>query len=378
MGFRWSVVALLVSSAGDAAAQTFKPDGYVEADYSYNFNRPSNGITNFRGFDNRHQTFSLSNAVLGGTFEYESLTGRLALQVGHTPSTYYLAEPFSPGTSGAAPTGAEVFKFIQEAYLGWRAPVGGGLLLQGGIFLSPIGYESMAIKDSWNWSRSNLFFGLPFYHTGFRATYLATKRLTISFMLVNGWNSVVDNNTWKSIHTQWLYDTGRWTVSALYFGGPERAKGAPEGQPWRHLVDVWADLDATKWLSLAIQGDAGFERNPFGGAWWAAAAGYVRVQPLSWLYLAGRGDFFREHAPANELGAASPIFWPAEWVSSGTFTADFRPHSHVSLRLEYRHDHAAADVYFKGEVQGDGDKTPFVPNARAQDTATAGVTGWLP
>jgi hypothetical protein len=375
---RWWPFALALSWPSGAAAQTAAPDGYVEANYSYNFNRPSNGITNFRGFDNRHQTFTLSNAVLGVTLEYQSLAGRVSLQIGHTPTTYYLAEPSLRGTNGTAPTGAEIFKFIQEAYVGWKAPVGRGLLLQGGVFLSPIGYEALAIKDSWNWSRSNLFFGLPFYHTGLRATYLATKRLTISFLLVNGWNSVVDGNTWKSIAAQWIYDTGRSSLGVVYFGGPERAKGSAEGQPWRHLVDVWADWDATKWLSLAVQVDAGFERNPLGLAWWAAAAGYVRVQPVSWLYLAARGDFFREHVPADEIGVASPIFWPADWVSSGTLTADFRPHKNVSFRLEYRHDHAAQDMYFKGEVEGDGDTKPFVPNARAQDTATAGVTGWLP
>src|SRR5436305_12749814 len=107
MGRRSLSIALVVCSASDAAAQTVKPEGYVEADYSYNFNRPSNGITNFRGFDNRHQTFTLSNAVIGATLEYESLTGHVALQVGHTPNTYYLAEPGSPGTNGAGATGAD-------------------------------------------------------------------------------------------------------------------------------------------------------------------------------------------------------------------------------------------------------------------------------
>jgi hypothetical protein len=38
----------------DAAAGKFTIGGYVEAAYSYNFNNPSNGLTNYRGFDNRH------------------------------------------------------------------------------------------------------------------------------------------------------------------------------------------------------------------------------------------------------------------------------------------------------------------------------------
>src|SRR5262249_16731814 len=112
---------------------TAKLDGYVEAGYSYNLNRPSNGITNYRGFHNRHDTFTISNVVLGGTFDYESLTGRLALQVGQTPSTYYLGEPSSRGTPGAAAVDGSTWKYIQQAYVGWKAPIGRGLLLEAGI-----------------------------------------------------------------------------------------------------------------------------------------------------------------------------------------------------------------------------------------------------
>jgi hypothetical protein len=361
----------------------FKVDGYVEAHYSYNFNRPSNGITDFRGFDNRHDTFTLANAVLGGTFDYESLSGRLALQIGHTPTTYYLAEPSSPGGSAAASTGADVFKYVQEAYVGWKAPIGRGLLLQGGVFLSPVGYEGIAVKDNWSWSRSNLFFGLPFYHTGFKATYELTDRLSVMAMVTNGWNSVVDNNLHKSVAAQLLYSVpDRLTMSLLYFGGNERPQGAAEGEPWRHLLDFWAQLDATAWLSFAAQGDGGFEQNRSGTSYWGAGALYARVRPAKWLYLAARGDLFHEHAAEGGAGSASRIFWPVDTMGSGTFTVDLRPvfapgGDHVSLRVEYRHDEAGGDMFFRGAVQGDGVTTPYVPNASSQDTLTVGLTGWL-
>ncbi len=360
------------------AGPVAKLDGYVEVDYAYNFNRPSNGITNFRGFDNRHDTLTLSNAVLGATVEHESLNGRVALQIGHTPSTYYLGEPVSPGASGAATTDASTWKYIQQAYVGWKAPVGRGLLIEAGIFLSPIGYEGVAVKDNWSWSRSNLFFGLPFYHTGVHAMYELTDNLSSTIMLCNGWNSVVDNNEWKSIENQWIYEIpDRLTLSLLYFGGPERPRQAPEGQPWRHLFDVWARLDATEWLSFAAQGDVGFEKNAFGTSYWGAGAIYGRVQPIAWLYLAARGDRFWEHAAENAGGTASRMFWPADWVSSGTLTADVRPHPNLSFRVEYRHDSADSDMFFEGDVAGDGVTTPFVANASYQNTLTAGATGWF-
>ena len=63
------------------------PLGYVEVYYAYNFNRPSNGITNYRGFDNRHNTFSLSNAALGAEMESGPVGGKVILQIGSTPSS---------------------------------------------------------------------------------------------------------------------------------------------------------------------------------------------------------------------------------------------------------------------------------------------------
>jgi hypothetical protein len=124
-------------------------------------------------------------------------------------------------------------------------------LLQAGIFLSPIGPEGMAVRDNWNWSRSNLFFGLPFYHTGARITYPITNEWAVMLAGYNGWNSVVDGNDEKSISAQVTYNRpDKLALSVLYFGGVERPKGAPEGPAWRHLFDLHATWQANAWLSL--------------------------------------------------------------------------------------------------------------------------------
>src|SRR5687767_4986590 len=93
------------------------PTGYVEVFYAYNFRRPSNGITNYRGFDNRHNTFSLSNAALGAFFEAGPVGGKIMLQIGSTPSTYYSAEPNLAGAGGANASTPELWKYLQEAYV---------------------------------------------------------------------------------------------------------------------------------------------------------------------------------------------------------------------------------------------------------------------
>lgn len=212
------------------AASPFTLGGYGEAYYQWNFNDPTNDITNFRGFDNRHNSFTLSNVALDAQWDDTGLIGRLTLQVGHTPATYYLAEPTSEGTSAANGSSASLWQYLQQAYVGHRFGSEQPLSVSVGLFLSPIGPESMAIKDNWNWSRSNLFLGLPFYHAGARVAYAVTDAWVVTLAGYNGWNCVVDNNAQKSVSAQVTYTTPAVVLSALYFAGESRGPAArPRG-----------------------------------------------------------------------------------------------------------------------------------------------------
>lgn len=369
-----------VPAAGSAPAESAAPPwtlgGYAEAYYQWNFAQPSNGITNARGFDNRHDSFTISNVALDAQWDAKNVVGRAAIQLGHTPSTYYLAEPSLGGSGAANASGPELWKYLQQAYAGYRFD--GGVLVTAGLFLSPIGPEGIAVKDNWNWSRSNLFFGLPFYHTGVRVAVPVDDVWTITLAAYNGWNSVVDNNDEKSAAMQVAYALpDRLTVGVVYFSGVERPTGAPEGRPWRHLLDGFVTWTATDRLSLMVHGDAGFERTRYGDSSWVAGALYGRVRVLAQVYVAARVDAFREHVASSAAGAAAPIFWPVSWVGSGTATLDYQPVDHVAFRLEYRHDHAAGDLFFAGSVTGDGAATPYVPNRDSQNTVTAGATAWF-
>ena len=375
-----SAAAIGSTSASSVAPTTASvtPIGYVEAYYAYNLNRPSNGITNFRAFDNRSNSFTLSNAAIGASWQAGDVSGRIVLQVGATPSAYYASEPTLAGASGANASGPELWKYLQEVNVGYKAPIGRGLLVQAGLFLSPIGPEVVPIKDNWNWSRSSLFYALPFYHVGVRATYELVDGLSATAAIYNGWNNVVDANEAKSVAVSLAYKRGFLSGQLLYFGGIERATGAPEGPYWRHDLDAYAQVDAGARLSFLAHANAGLEPGRFGVARWAAGALYARVKTADWLYVVARGDRFYEDVPSNASGRATPIFWPVAWVSSATLTLDARPRDFIAVRLEYRHDQADGPIYFRSNVQGDGSvSSPFIANANSQDTLTLGVTSWF-
>ncbi|MBK9071303.1 MAG: outer membrane beta-barrel protein [Myxococcales bacterium] len=155
-----------LAAADEADGTTHQ--GYLEFYYQWNTGDPSNDLSNWRGFDNRHNSLTVANAALATTWKQGRLTGNLALQVGPTAATYYAAEPALAGGGGANATGPELWRHIQQANVAYKVPSHPDLDVAAGIFLSPIGPESIIIHDNWNWSRSNLFFGLPFYHAGAR------------------------------------------------------------------------------------------------------------------------------------------------------------------------------------------------------------------
>ncbi len=331
---------------------------FVETYVAWNFNKPENGITAFRGFDARHNSFALSNAVIDTRWTAGAISGRVALQTGDTPDIYYGSESASD------------LRHILEATLAWKAPVGKGPIVDGGICLSPIGPEVIPVKDNWTWSRSTLFYGLPFYHAGVRATYPLSERWSVTGAVYNGWNSLVDTNGKKSVSLLALYTRpDKLTASVLYFGGAERPRGAPEGEPWRHLFDSYITLTVSPTLSIQAQLDAGFENTTFGRASWRAGALAARVKANPWLYIAGRADILDETTPSSPAGSAAAIFFPTKRVSSLTATLDARPADRMAIRLEYRRDSAHDAIYFKNADQ--------TPSAKSQSTLTLGLTAWF-
>ena len=368
------VAAPLSTLAADPEVAT---SGYVEMYYQWNLGNPSNGLTNWRGFDNRHNSFTLDAVALTTTWQDDGFTGTLGLQYGATPRTYYATEPALAGAGGASATGADVWQYVQQANVAYRLPQQPKLELAAGLFLSPIGPEGIAVRDNWNFSRSNLFFGLPFYHTGARAKLAVSDRLSITAAGYNGYNSVVDNNDAKSVSLQFSYAVPeQLTASVLYFGGVERSEGAPEGSPWRHLIDAHATWHVTPALSLLAHVDVGVEQTKFGRSHWEAAALYARYKLSSELMVAARGDIFRETAAKNDDGQAGAIFFPTTQIASATGSLSYQPTTHALVQLEIRHDRADDDLFFSGDVA----LTPegnAIANASDQSTISVGVTAWF-
>ena len=361
------------------ASEGPKLGGYLEAYDAWNFNNPSNGVTNLRGFDFRHASLTLQNAVLDVTWTKGPVTGRIAVQFGDEPNAYYQAEPSQPASGTAPASGPSEWRHIQEAWAAWTlCPK---LELSAGLFLSPIGPESVQTKDDWNWSRSNLYFMLPYFHAGVRVKHaIGDSGLSVIGAIYNGWNNAVDENRSPAFAAIVNYQQGAWTAQAQYLAGVQRPDGGPDVQHWRHLFDAFVQgpVPGVDHLSFIVHGDGGFERAAPGASdrpQWLAGAAYLKYDLTPRLSVAARGDVFREWRPVGE----SPIFLPSgiEWIASETATVSLRPVDGLDLRLEYRHDSAADAAFFSGTVLTDTTTGLAIANASSQDTVTGGFIAWF-
>src|SRR5262249_46734740 len=138
---------------------------------------------------------------------------------------------------------------------------GSGLRIDVGKFVTHHGYEVIEGYDGWNDNATHSFlfgFAIPFTHTGARATYGFSKRLTGMLMVVNGWDVAEDNNRSKSLGGQLsLIPVGPLTITLNGMIGPERANDERDA---RALLDGTAVWKVTDHVTFGANGDWGSER----------------------------------------------------------------------------------------------------------------------
>lgn len=320
--------------------------GFVDVYYAYNFNRPADGsnFTNVVSKDaagadvvtpltgtsgKRANELGLNLAVLELNLDPEPFGIRLVLNYGHGTEVLHAFE--SRGV--AADPG--LWRFVQEASVTYKIPLGTGLLVTGGIFPSHIGFEVLASKDNWNYTRSWVSDLAPFYQAGLRLSYAFTKNLSAQVHVLNGWQVISDNNEAKTLGAQLLYTSERLTVSYNLLAGPE---SPGDNRSFRVLNDLYAYGKPLSSVSIGAVADLGVQEYPDRpAALWAAGELFLRVQPWSKLAFCLRGGVFYD--PKNAISGAEQL------LGEGTATVEVRPAEEYVIKLEGRYDRSTAAVF---------------------------------
>ena len=160
--------------------------------------------------------------------------------------------------------------------MSYLVPAGKGLQFDAGKFVTQHGAEVIEAKDNYNYSRSLLFaLAIPYYHTGVRATYSPSDKVTLMGNITNGWNNVSENNSAKTVGAQvMLKPSGKFTFVQNFMWGPEQAGNDDD---WRQLYDTIATFTINPKLSVMANYDYGKDTSAGSPVHWQGIAGYLKA-----------------------------------------------------------------------------------------------------
>lgn len=241
----------------------------------------------------------------------------------------------------------EGLQFVKQAYVSWRPdPM---IQIDFGQFDTIYGAE---VSESWlnpNYTRGAVYNVVqPFYHGGFRVIVTPLEGLTLTGILVNGWNNVLDNNDGKTGGVMARYAVGPLSASIGYLVGPEKSPDdttpGDEDARLRHFVDAVVGLDLGD-FDLISNGDLVVEDIGNGATFtlWGVMLG-ARYQLIEELALAARVEYIGLPDLPEDAGRDL-------WTT--TFTLDVQPASQLVIRLDIRTDVASDDRF----IDTDGDPT---------------------
>lgn len=319
----------------------------VDAGYEHNFNQPIGNVNAIRVFDN--DGFELTQGNLH--IERDGTVGFVTdINVGQVGNTLSAATHYS-NTAHVGPMWIDPTQY----YLTYTAPIENGISFQAGRFVTLLGAETINTYNNLNYneSKSIIFgFGIPFTHTGIRASYTFNDYVALTAGLNNGWDDPADpNNGGPNVEGELTLNNKDKSLSLVVNGiyGPNFAPATSPaiGKSNMNLgaVDPIATWKPSFVPNLTLQTEylyASQDGPVVNGhsASWQGLAQYVVYDFTPSLESATRGEFFQDK-DGGRTGTAQTL-----WEITQTFSYKVPEVTGLLARLEYRHDNSSQNFFF--------------------------------
>ncbi len=346
--------------------------GFVDAYYGYNSNHPGTLANNQRNFDAATNQFGLNMIELVADKSVDTTT-RLG---------YHIALGFGQAENFVNPFPTNALdQYLKEGYLEYMAPVGKGLQINVGKFVTPAGAEVIESKDNWNYSRSLLFtYAIPYFHFGASAKYAFNPKFAVTAYLVNGWNDTIVSNTGIGKSGDSSKTGGfsaAWTPNAKFSITETYLVGTTppfDSADIRQLTDTVITYNPNAKLSFMANYDYG--RQPLDAveqsflgltspAKWSGLAGYAKYAPNDKWAVALRGEYFND----NE-GFMTGTLPKKQELNEFTATLQRTLSGKLICRLEGRRDSSDDAAFLRGGLPTGENGPNFV---KGQNTITLGL-----
>ncbi|WP_153798497.1 porin [Foetidibacter luteolus] len=268
--------------------------GYVEAYYSYDFNRPANNNKSYFLYShNRNNEVNLNLGFVKAAYNMDKVRANLSLAVGSYINANYAAEP-------------GVLRNIYEANAGVKISKTGNLWIDAGIFPSHIGFESAISKDCWTLTRSIPAENSPYFESGAKMSYTSNNdKWFLSAMYLNGWQRItrVNGNTTPAFGTQVTYKpSDKVALNYSTFIGNDKPDSIKQ---MRYFHNFYGIFQVSKQLGIIAGFDYGMEQKAKGSSRmnnWYSPVVMLRINADDKNALAIRGEYYSD---ANGVIVAS-------------------------------------------------------------------------
>ncbi len=305
--------------------------GFVDLGYSLDFNFPANHLFRNRSTTPRVNELDLN---MGGAYVRKDATeqSRWGMEIlGHGGQD---AKEFGFAVNSPKVGSSDQLRHFGRANVSYVAPVGNGLTIQGGLFNSLIGYDSLYAKDNFSYTRPWGGDDTPYLMFGVNASYPFNERLTGTVFVINGYFHLSHPNDQPSYGGQLSYKaTQRLTIKETIYYGPDQSDTAIEF--WRFFSDSIAEWKGEA-VTIAFEYQIGTERLAVPGTpriFWTAAQ-----LPIHWRINDPWSVTVRPEFYWDRNGRLTGF---EQFVKAVTTTLGYRvPYKRTNtiLRLEHRFD----------------------------------------
>jgi len=353
-------VGLLDKSIADGKGSLEKAlginiSGFFDTSYTYSSNRPGRASGNDisgRYFDQDHNdvVFNYFNLTLEKPEKDWGVGFKLVGDFGRGGELLREATFWGP-TLRREPS-AE----LREAFLTTTIPVGEGIGIKGGLFVTPLGTEILPSPGAYNdnISRSFLFnMAVPLRHLGVLFSYPVHKILTVTAGPVTGWDNPHDTNSQPSfLGGITLTPAEVFTLATNVIAGPEQPRN--NGNT-RVAISNVATIKVIDPLTVFLEYTWGNEGS-LGGHWQGGAA----IASYNWtdrFNTALRGELFYDHGGSRNGVNATAL--PNLHLYELTLTGAYKFTSKFIGRAEVRQDWADENYFTRRNTAVDRAQTTF-------------------
>ncbi|MCA0374023.1 MAG: porin [Gemmatimonadetes bacterium] len=297
---------------------------YVDSYIAWDDGRPRTLDRNYTTQPARHAEFNVNLAFVEATLQGPRLRGRLALQAGTSVQSNYAAEPRVGAISGG-----DLARTLQEATIG--VAVHPRVWIDGGVYFSYIGLEGWISRDNPTYTRSLIADYTPYYLSGAKVTWQATRTVTAQVHVINGWQNISETNRDKAVGTRLDWQPrDDVLVGWGMFVGNEQPDSAPA--QLRVLNQVLGRWRRGPWELSAVFDGGRQARVDRGADWWTGSTVIARRALRPTVHASARLEHLFDRGQVLVRTDAPGGFR----TSGGSMGLDVRPQPRLLWRSEVR------------------------------------------